>query len=183
MSNTLKTIQVLHKIGKILSKIAFVCAIVGAVGCLAGIICLACGAEGAFKLGGVTIHSIIVGETGMTTDQMISTLVVWTILSAADAVLARFAGRYFKNELTAGTPFTLAGAKELLRLGILTIALPLGSYIAAAIVNGILAAFLSGTWETHVDQGGAIMLGVMFIVLSVILKYGAELEGKKENEA
>ena len=33
---------------------------------------------------------------------------------------------YFKNELADGNPFTLRGAKELMRLGILTIAIPLG---------------------------------------------------------
>ena len=42
-------------------------------------------------------------------------------ICAGEAVLAKFAEHYFKRELTDGTPFNLGGAKELMRLGILTI--------------------------------------------------------------
>ena len=43
--NTLKTIQGLSRIGKILSKIIFICCIVGFCGCIAGMVSLALGAE------------------------------------------------------------------------------------------------------------------------------------------
>jgi len=40
--NTLKTIQTLSKIGKILSKIVYICCEVGFCGCIVGIISLGC---------------------------------------------------------------------------------------------------------------------------------------------
>lgn len=179
MKKTLSIIQVLFKLGKVLSTITFVCSLVAASLSLVGIVCLAAGAEKVFKIGGVTVHGIIANKAGMTTDQMISAISVWLIVVAAEAVLAWFAKTYFKRELAVGTPFTLEGAKELTRLGILTIALPLGVNIVAAIVNGILAEFLSNTWMFDIDNGGSVSLGVMFLVLALVCRYVAELEQGK----
>ncbi|MDO5423645.1 MAG: hypothetical protein Q4F41_07970 [Eubacteriales bacterium] len=179
MKKTLSTIQILFKLGKILSTIAFVCSIVAASLSLVGLVCLAAGAEKVFKIGGVTIHGIVANKGGMTTDQMISAIAVWLVVIAAEAVLAWFAKTYFKRELTAGTPFTQEGAKELTRLGILTIVLPLGANILAAIINGILAEFLSNTWKFDVDNGGLVSLGIMFLVLALVCRYAAELEQEK----
>ncbi len=65
------------------------------------------------------------------------------ILCIGEMVLAKNAENYFAHELNTGTPFTQDGAKELLRLGILTICTPLGCLILAEIVSGILAGFLN----------------------------------------
>ena len=54
---------------------------------LMGIGCLAAGAEKVFKIGGVTIHSIVANKAGMATDQMISAISVWLIVIVAEAVL------------------------------------------------------------------------------------------------
>lgn len=61
-----------------------------------------------------------------------------------------------------------------MRLGILTICVPLGTLIVAQIVSSIMAAWL-GCGETFkLDEGDSVALGVMFIVLSLVCKYGAE---------
>jgi len=182
MKKTLSTIQTLFKIGKILSMIVFVCSVVAASLSLVGIICLAAGAEKVFQIGGVTVHGIIANKTCITTDQMISAISFCFIVIVAEAVLAWFAKTYFKRELVAGTPFTLEGAKELTRLGILTIVLPMGANIVAAIVNGILAEFLSNTWKFDIDNGGSVSLGIMFLILALICRYVAELEQGKAAE-
>lgn len=180
MKKTLSTIQTLFKLGKILSTIAFVCSVVAASLSLVGIVCLAAGAEKVFQIGGVTVHGIIANKAGITTDQMISAISVWLIVVIAETVLAWFAKTYFKRELAVGTPFTLEGAKELKRLGILTVALPLGANIVASIVNGILAEFLSNTWKLDLDNGGSVSLGIMFLVLALVCRYVAELEQEKQ---
>ena len=73
--NTLKTIQTLAKIGKVFSKIIFVCCIVGFCGCIVGIVSLTLGAE-TFKLGGVTIHSMIENEAGMNLPTLYASMAV-----------------------------------------------------------------------------------------------------------
>lgn len=103
----------------------------------------------------------------------------WLIVCAGEAVLAKFAEVYFKNELKAGTPFTLSGARELLRLGILTLAVPTGCVVAGRIVEGIAAGFMkterASSIGMYFDNAASIALGVMFIVISLLCRYGAEL--------
>ena len=122
--NTLKTIQTLSKIGRILSKIVYICCVVGFCVCIVGIISLGLRGE-VFKLGGVTIHSIIESHSHMSMPALYTAMAVGMVLCAAEAVLSKFAEHYFTNELADGTPFTLMGAKELMHLGILTIMIPL----------------------------------------------------------
>ena len=95
-----------------------------------------------------------------------------------EAALAKFAACYFKKELKAGTPFTLSGAKELLRLGILTVAIPLGCALAANITGGILAGYMPVDRELLSsflpDNEGSITLGIMFMLMSLLCRHGAE---------
>ena len=178
--NTLKTIQTLAKIGKIFSKIIFVCCIVGFCGCIVGIVSLAIGAE-TFKLGGVTIHSMIENDSGMNMPTLYASMVIGLIFCAAEAVLCKFSEIYFKNELADGNPFTLRGAKELLRLGILTIAIPLGTVIVSSIGVSIADNMVPGINKLSIGEFSSVGLGVMMTVLSLFCRYGAEVGGGKSS--
>lgn len=178
--NTLKTIQTLAKIGKVFSKIIFVCCIVGFCGCIVGIVSLALGAE-TFKLGGVTIHSMIENEAGLNLPTLYASMAVGLLFCGAEAVLCKFAEAYFKHELADGDPFTLRGAKELLRLGILTIVIPLGTVIVCSIGVAIADNMVPGIDKLSIGEFSSVGLGVMMIVLSLFCRYGAERnEGKPD---
>ena len=178
--NTLKTIQTLAKIGKVFSKIIFVCCIVGFCSCVVGIVSLALGAE-TFKLGGVTIHSMIENEAGMSLPTLYASMAVGLLFCGAEAVLCKFAEAYFKHELADGDPFTLRGAKELLRLGILTIVIPLGTVIVCSIGVSIADNMVPGIDKLSIGEFSSVGLGVMMIVLSLFCRYGAERnEGKPD---
>ena len=124
---TLETIQRFSRLGRTLSKTAFVLAVIGFCGCVLGIFSLALGSDGAIHWGGVTIHGILTGVEEL--GSVRAALAGWLILCAGEAVLAKFAERYFRNELTAG-----------------------------------------------------IALGVMFLVLSLLCRYGAEQAGGSQGE-
>lgn len=178
--NTLKTIQTLAKIGKVFSKIIFVCCIVGFCGCIVGIVSLALGAE-TFKLGGVTIHSMIENEAGLNLPTLYASMAVGLLFCGEEAVLCKFAEAYFKHELADGDPFTLRGAKELLRLGILTVAIPLGTVIVCSIGVSIADNMVPGIDKLSIGEFSSVGLGVMMIVLSLFCRYGAERnEGKPD---
>lgn len=177
MSKTLKAIQVLSKIGKILSTIVFVCSIVGASLCLAGIISLSLGIEGMLSFGGVSIHGLIENTGGFSIGNLYATLIVTIILCGGEIALSKIAQNYFKHEIEAGTPFTFDGAKEMLRLGICGVAIPLGTVMVSSIVHEIIGTFMSGVKDFPYGEI-SIGLGVTFIIVSVILKYGAELSEK-----
>ena len=177
---TLITIQTLAKIGKAFSKIIYVCCIVGFCGCIVGIVSLAIGAE-TFKLGGVTVHSMIENKAGMNLPTLYASMAVGLLFCASEAVLCKFAEIYFKNELADGNPFTLRGAKELMRLGILTVAIPLGTVIICSIGVSIADNVYPGIDKLSIGEFSSVGLGIMMIVLSLFCRYGAELnEGKPD---
>lgn len=170
---TLKTIQTLSKIGKILSKIMFILCIIGFCGSIVGIISMAIGAD-TLKLGGITLKGILEIDADIMTDTVYAAMAAGAILCAGEAVLAKFAEHYFGRELADGTPFTLGGAKELLRLGILTICIPIGTQIIAEIVHAVMELTMQGIEPLNLNNSGSVSLGVMFIVMSLICRYGAE---------
>ena len=181
MMKSLGIIQTLSKIGRILSKIAHICCIIGAVTCAVVMASLPFSQTGVFKIGGVNIHTLIVNETGIDLTGLYPVLVGATILCIGRAVLAKFAEIYFRNELTAGTPFTQEGAKELLRLGILTICIPLGCLIAAEIAGGIMTKILNCADLFKFENGDSVTLGVLFMITSVLCRCGAEAQMQTQN--
>ncbi len=170
---TLRTIQTLSKIGKILSKLMFIFCIIGFCSCIVGILSMAIGAP-TLKIGGITLRSILKTEAGITVGTVYAAMAAGMILCAGEAVLAKFAEHYFKRELADGTPFTFAGAKEMMRLGILTICLPIGTQITVEIVHAVMEQAIQGVAPLWSDNAGSVALGVMFLVMSLICRYGAE---------
>lgn len=183
---SLSTIQTLSKIGKVLSKIAFIFSVIGFCGCIVGLLSMNLGNGSLIKFGGVTLHGLISSDYGYNINSITAALSGWMVICAGEAVLAKFAEVYFKNELTAGTPFTLAGAKEMLRLGILTLAIPTGCAVVGSIVEGIIVGFMkvekAAAMDLYFDNESSIALGVMFIVISLLCRYGSELQENKDGK-
>lgn len=170
---TLNTIQKLSKAGKILSRLLFIFCVVGFCGCVVGVLSMALGAP-TLKIGGVTLESILYTEAEVTVGTVYAAMAAIAILCAGEAVLAKFAEHYFMRELADGTPFSVRGAEELKRLGILTICLPIGTQIVAEIVHAAMAQSLQDAAPLQLSSAGSAALGVMFIVTSLICRYGAE---------
>ena len=175
---SLKTVQTLSKVGKILSKIVFICCIVGFCLCVVGIVSLALGIE-TVKFGDFTLKGFIEKNEDISIGTLYTAMALGVVFCAAEAVLAKFAERYFKRELADGTPFTKDGANEMQRLGILAICIPVGAAIVAGIVRVILEHTLTDVKLPDVGSFGSIALGIMFIVTAQICKYGAELKEEK----
>lgn len=170
----LQTIQKLFGLGRVLSKVVFVFCIVGFCGGAVGLLSMALGAP-ALKIGGVTLESMLKVEAGVAPGTVYAALAAAMILCAGEAVLAKFAERCFRHELCRGTPFCSDWAGELRRLGILTICIPIGTQIAAELVHAVLGQALPEVAPLHLDCGGSVALGVMFLLLSLLCRYGAEL--------
>lgn len=170
---SLKIIQILAKLGRILSKIIYICCIVGFCGCIVGMLSLAVGAE-TLKLGGVTLHSILQAKASLSVNSLYAIMVAGMLLCAGEGVLARFAEHYFARELADGTPFDLGGAKELFRLGVLTVSIPLGAQLLAEIAHGVLAQLYSDVAPLELEGFGSVGIGVMLMVMSVLCRCGAE---------
>lgn len=183
MSDSLKKIQLIAKIGKIISKVMFIlmCVVFSMV-CITTIVSATFGIDRTVKLGEIEIKGLIDNISDMSTVGIYVYLASALIMSAAYAVLAKFSEKYFDNELAAGNPFTAGGAKEIFRLGVLSISLPLGSFIITDAVTSALSHFFDGIKNVEFNNGGIITVGIMFIVLSFVFRYGAELKQKNHSE-
>ena len=179
---TLNSIQVMMKIGKIVSMIIFIFCVIGFCGCVVGIISLAAGVT-ALKLGNVTLQGILQNEAGLSMGAMYAAMADGAITCAAIAVVSKFAQHYFKRELADGTPFTVGGANELLRLGILAICVPVFAQVAARTVEKILEKTMSTVDFMEIGNVDSISLGLLLVLTALICKYGAELNNKREEAA
>lgn len=172
---TLKTIQTLSKVGKIFSKIVTVCCVIGVIGCAVGSVAMLIGMK-AVKIGGRTLESILSTEAGVYTGTIWAAIAVGAILCIGEFFVAQMACRYFDHELQAGTPFTADGAKELLHLGISCIWIPIVALVLAQVAQEVIAHFMANVELIAIDGYQHVGLGVVFIVTSLLCRYGAELQ-------
>lgn len=162
---SLKIIQLLAKIGKIFSKIVFICALIGTGSCITCLFCLIFANIGLIEISGITFDNVI---------GIYPKAVKISIICIAYAINAKFAEIYFTHELEAGTPFSLSGAKELFRLGIITVGVPMSAQITAQLFAGIFTELISETETFDFNCSDSVLLGAMFIVISLLCRYGAE---------
>lgn len=172
--NSLRVIQILAKIGRVLSVIVFICCVVGFCACGLAIATLLIGKETVI-MDGMTIDAILQTETGIGIGTILAMLFVAMISCVGEVFIAYYASRYFKHEMQAGTPFTKEGAKEMLHLGVRMIAFSLGTHIGAEIAQNIVAILMEGTELVTIDSDNSISLGITFIVVSLLCRHGAQL--------
>ena len=171
--NNLKSIQKTFALFEILIKIAKIICIIIASICVSGALCAV-----VWYNGGKAFS--ILGEDIIFSDYTSFCRKYVELLSSAatlisDSILLAFAQRYLKTELAEGTPFTENGALELKKLGIRCIYIP----VAAAAVMSAVAAFLEVESTGYINNLPAVATGVVLTMISVIFRYGAQLE--KEN--
>ena len=167
----LQRIQKTFRVFQLLTKIAYVFSIVGAVFCAVGALCAFSWYSGGqvFSLFGepVTIFS---SDRAM--NEMLAVLLADFVMVTAEAILLSFAGRYLKAEQADGTPFTVTGAEQLKKLGIRCIWLP----IVAMVVASVISVSFGVEDIDAVSNLPSVATGIVLILASMIFRYGAALE-------
>ena len=169
----LERIQKTFRVLQILTKIAYVFSIVGAIICAVGALCAAAWYTGGqvFSLFGEPITPFAVGDS---LNQTLAVLLSDMVMLTAEAILLSFACKYLKAEQAEGTPFTETGAEQLKKLGIRCIWLPIVAVVVVSVI---------GVCCNAEDVGGysnlpSIATGIVLILASMIFRYGATLEEK-----
>lgn len=167
----LQTIQKTFHVFEILTKIAYICSIVGAAICAVGALCAFSWYSGGqvFSLFGEPVTIFSSGE-GM--HQTLAALLSDMVLLIADIILLRFAHAYLKSEQAAGTPFTEAGAEQLQKLGIRCIWIP----IVAIVIASAIAVSLDAELPRDISNLTSLTTGIALILAAMIFRYGAALE-------
>ena len=168
-----KTFRVFQTLSKIAMVLSFVWAGLAALGLLCGVLWYSGG--NVFGVNQELLYSLTV--TGGLTE-MIGVLLVDMILALTDGILLVFALRYFSAEQADGTPFSHSGADLMKRLGILLIVLPAVATILVGVLHGIFD--MPQIEAADVGNGTSVMMGIMLILVSLILRYGAEMEENRD---
>ncbi len=180
MSKNLKLINVLYKIAKIVSKIVFICSIIGAVACLVGIIALSIGKEH-IQIENINLILFNIKENTSISNAY-ACLIATFVSLVPEIVIAKYIEVYCNHTLSEKTPFTDSGANQILKIGGLIIIVFICNNIFIEIFYGIMSHYFTNIVKLDFFDGSGIIWGIMFIVLSVIYRYGAELEIKSKNK-
>ncbi len=172
---SLEMIQKTFRVFQILTKIAMILSFVWAGLALLGMLCGVVWYQGGSVIGADQALLYTLTETNGLTE-MIGTLLVEIIAALTDGILLAFAYSYLKAEQADGTPFTHRGAEQIRRLGVRTIVL---SIVNVALTKAVFAASALPAYA-DADRGNfsGVTLGITLLLVSLIFRYGAELEEK-----
>lgn len=173
---SLQTIQKTCKVFQTLTKIVMILCFVGSGLLLLGLICgIVISSTGAVISGNMeTLYRLTSSASFF---EMVGSLLAELVLTLTEALLFAYAYKYLSQELSDGTPFTETGAIMVRKLGIKLIVMPI---VAAVIAATIYASF--GIDAAEPDNGASVVMGIALILVSMILRYGAELEQRNKGQ-
>lgn len=183
---TFETIKKLSNLGRILSKIVFICTIIGF--CLMVLLMVlfmtVIDQSDVVEI----IESLLNKDIGTVTNLgviLIALFVAFLISFAGRLVTSKYAENYFKKVIADGTPFNEENAKRIFKLGVMLICI---SLITSIIVENTVSAFLMKIGVTEslnfsINLPAGVILGGLFIFLSYVCKLGAEILSENVLEA
>ena len=170
---SLRAIQIAARIGKILSKIVFICCVVAAACCGTAMIVMACYSL-IMRMSGGDYITDLEEFFGHNIYYINASLFGATVMCIGQAIISGFGERYFANELKDGTPFTMRGAKELMRLGFIQIGVTVSVFFTSVIVWGIYQATSNALPDYPYDKYLDLGTGIVLLALALIFRCGAE---------
>ena len=170
---SLETIQKTFRVFEILTKVARILCIVGACLCAGFALCIVVQYHGGRVLN-LFGQPVQLAPAGTDLRHLFARLLSYTIVLCSQILLLALAGRYFKAERAAGTPFTAAGAEQLRRLGIRCIYVPIVALVIAAVSIELLDA--GHVADSISGNLPGLVVGLLLLLASAIFRYGAELE-------
>lgn len=166
---SLERIKKIEKVLYILSKIAFIFSIIGCVGCVIGVISVGIWGKN------VEIHNYLISiGVDYNFDKAICVCLCGVIECGFMIALYSFVKNFYKKSMELYDPFNKTLAKDMKKMGILHIVLPL---LASIIIATIIACF--GIDNFNMSNLSSITLGIVYLIVACILDYGAE--PKKKN--
>ena len=180
--NSLHTIQKTCRVFQVLVKVAMILSFVWAGLTALGAVCAMIWGGGGTVFGANQELLNALTETGGL-KELTAECLADTVFALTDGTLFAFAYRYLKAEQADGTPFTQTGAVKIRKLGISTIVMPIVATIVASVIYGCFQAVDTANSAIYaaVDHGDnlpTLLIGVTLILVSLIFRYGAELEEK-----
>ena len=171
---SLVVVQKFCKVAYIIAKVLMILLFVGA-GIIFSSALMMFGLSAVEAFNQILTESLVDFEFDFNAYQLGMLMIATSVITFANGIVFMYIKKYFKNELTEGTPFTHRGADELKFLGIRVVVWPLVASIVASVICSI--ANIVEEFDVSVDIG----LGIALIFLSFVFHYGAELKEKADS--
>lgn len=164
---SLEVIQKIVKVLRILAKIAYIFCIIGAVASAIGTASLFAIDENS-EIWKKSLEAIQPDTIDLAAVRC--TCLTGVFVCAAGAVLSWFSKRLFEDELAAGTPFDRHICKDVLKVGII--------YLAVSVVSGIILAIIYACFNLDADGSGfsGFTTGIVYIICWLLCRYGADVK-------
>lgn len=164
---SLEVIQKIVKVLKILTKIAYIFCIIGAVASAIGTASLFAIDENS-EIWKKALEAVKPDTIDLAAVRC--TCLTGVFVCAAGAVLSWFSKRLFEDELAAGTPFDRHICKDMLKVGII--------YLAVSVVSGIIIAIIYACFNLDADGSGfsGFTTGIVYIICWLLCRYGADVK-------
>ena len=174
---SLKTIQIVMKVLRVLCLIGFIFCIVGAAGCFLGLISFSFLKDIEIEKG-KSVAQYIIDTGNMSTNEVYTALAVGLFISLAGIALMKYNELFYKKEVDLGTPFKKEMAKKMREVGLVNIIATIAISSIAAIAVAIAEAVTKENFYFNYSVFSSILYGVFLLFLSLFADYGAELEEK-----
>lgn len=164
---SLEVIQKIVKVLRILAKIAYIFCIIGAVASAIGTASLFAIDENS-EIWKKALEAIQPDTIDLAAVRC--TCLTGVFVCAAGAVLSWFSKRLFEDDLAAGTPFDRNICKDVLKVGII--------YLAVSVVSGIIIAIIYACFNLDADGSGfsGFTTGIVYIICWLLCRYGADVK-------
>ncbi len=168
---TLQMIQKTIKVFKIISLVMMILSFVGAAFMLTCVGVYMAESNATVRIeGAAALIQDIAGRTEY--NDVIAVLWCNAVLCITDGILLSAVFSYLSKELKDGTPFTKRGEKQIRHLGVKVIVLN----TVASIICGVICSCYNVARPENIINVVTIVLGITLIILSLVFRYGAELE-------
>ena len=181
---SLKIIQTLANVARIICIVIFVLCIVGASLCVASLIALPFVKDIVVETeSGKTIEVIFV-ENDIPFNEAMFGLGVGLLSCGVGIFLAKYTEHFFDEEIKLGTPFDDSIVKKMRKVAIVHIIASIVTSAVAGIAYMIVKALTEGYGEfSFRGLGGSIGFALALLVLSLFCEYGAELKKEQQPQA
>ena len=177
---SLKRVQTLFKVARILCLIFFILAIVAASGCLIAFIVLP-SISGLPAGNGKTVADIIEQNAGPMY-LIYANIATGLMFSGACIFLTKYSELFFREVEKIGTPFRHEVGKKMRKVGLVSIIVALSVSLLIVIVVASIIAANRGSGSADFSFGFSIFYGIFLLILSLFCDYGADLEEAKSQE-
>ena len=172
---SLQTIQTTIKVFMVISLVAMILSFAGAASMLGGVGVLLADEK---DLIDSETAMFLINDVAGREERVEALAVLWcgAVLTITDGIMLSAVFSYLRKELKDGTPFTERGARQVRHLGVKVIVL---SFVAS-VVCGVICGCYGVAAPDNIMNLTSVTFGIALIIVSLILKYGAELAGNRK---